>query len=68
MASLKYIHNETVNIYSHLFGAVLFFLLPFRTYYLLGSSSFYSSPTVGDYVVFGTFFYGVAACFFLSAM
>ena len=65
LASLANLHNETVNIYSHLLGALLFLALPGWTYWLL--SSRYATATAADYVVFSTFFYGVAICFYLSA-
>ncbi|KAH6662684.1 hemolysin-III related-domain-containing protein [Halenospora varia] len=44
--------NVVVNIYSHLIGGVLFAILLFY---------------LGDIVVFLTFFFGMAVCFFLSA-
>jgi adiponectin receptor len=57
--------NHLVNIYSHLFGAVLFVLLPFYTYAKVYPR--YASAQLGDIIVFSTFFFGVACCFFLSA-
>ncbi|PMD61317.1 Hly-III related protein [Hyaloscypha bicolor E] len=65
MKSLRHIHNETVNIYSHLFGAVLFVTLPFYVYAKVYPR--YVSAQLGDIIVFSTFFFGVAICFFLSA-
>ncbi|KAI9669491.1 MAG: hypothetical protein M1829_005080 [Trizodia sp. TS-e1964] len=82
LRSLRHVHNETgtyltlnmsarlterfvVNIYSHLFGAVLFVALPFYTYSRVYPR--YSSAQLGDIIVFSTFFFGVAICFFLSA-
>ncbi|XMA09382.1 hypothetical protein WAI453_002173 [Rhynchosporium graminicola] len=50
-ASLIGIHNETVNIYSHLLGSLLFLRLPFVVTCLSTQ----------------LFFFGVAICFFLSA-
>ena len=65
LQSISQIHNEFVNIHSHLFGAVLFLALPFFTY---GISSYRdSSVKAGDIIVFSTFFYGVATCFLLSS-
>ncbi|KAG9247733.1 hemolysin-III related-domain-containing protein [Calycina marina] len=57
--------HELLNIYSHLFGGVLFAILPFYVY----STAYprYSNAQLGDIVVFSTFFFGVAVCFFLSA-
>lgn len=54
-----------VNIYSHLFGAVLFATLPFYVYSKVYPR--YVSAQLGDIIVFSTFFFGVAICFFLSA-
>jgi len=54
-----------VNIHSHLFGSILFLLLPLYAYQ--GVYSRYSNARAADIVVFSTFFYGVAICFFLSA-
>ncbi|CZT07732.1 related to membrane proteins, contain hemolysin III domain [Rhynchosporium graminicola] len=65
MRSLRHIHNETVNIYSHLFGGILFTILPFYVYSTVYPR--YSNVQLADIVVFSTFFFGVAVCFFLSA-
>ncbi|KAF2466064.1 Hly-III related protein [Lindgomyces ingoldianus] len=59
------IHNETVNIFSHLIGSVLFFTLPVPVYYILQPR--YSTASTADLIVFSTFFFGVAICFLLSA-
>lgn len=64
--SLKYIHNETINIYSHFLGAAVFLLAPSYTYHSLYSRN--PQATVADIIVFSTFFYGVATCFLLSSM
>ncbi|KAF5879103.1 putative hemolysin-iii channel protein [Botrytis fragariae] len=68
--SLCHIHNETkiarsVNIYSHLFGSILFATLPFSLYRQIAPR--YATATIADIVVFSTFFFGVAICFLLSA-
>ncbi|TGO33529.1 hypothetical protein BHYA_0241g00020 [Botrytis hyacinthi] len=63
--SLCYIHNETINIYSHLFGSILFASLPFSLYRQIAPR--YVTATIADIVVFSTFFFGVAICFLLSA-
>ncbi|KAH7083415.1 putative membrane protein [Paraphoma chrysanthemicola] len=65
IGSIFGIHNETVNIFSHLLGSALFFLLPIPVYYSLQPR--YGSATTADIVVFSTFFFGVAICFALSA-
>ena len=54
-----------MNIYSHLLGAVLFVILPFYVYAKVYPR--YASAQLGDIIVFSTFFFGVAICFFLSA-
>lgn len=64
--SLAYIHNETVNIYSHLFGAAFFSILPAYFYTALMTTD-EMKVTLADIVVFSTFFYGVAICFLLSS-
>lgn len=63
--SLTYIHNETVNIYSHIIGAALFLTAPIYTYRALYLR--YPRATRADIFVFATFFYGVSICFVLSA-
>lgn len=54
-----------VNIYSHLVGSSLFLTLPIYTYHKVYLS--YPSADWMDVLVFSTFHFGVAACFFLSA-
>ena len=63
--SLRYIHNETINIYSHVLGAVVFLLLPVPTFYSVLVR--YPRASQADRIVFSTFFYGVSFCFVLSA-
>ncbi|KAJ9610334.1 hypothetical protein H2200_005111 [Cladophialophora chaetospira] len=65
VASIFALHNETVNIYSHLFGALLFCLLPLYT--LREVYPRQADADLWDVMVFAVFFYGVAICFFLSA-
>ncbi|KAH6851497.1 hemolysin-III related-domain-containing protein [Alternaria rosae] len=65
LRSILGIHNETVNIFSHLIGSVLFFALPIPVYYSLQPR--YDTAATADVVVFSTFFFGVAICFALSA-
>jgi adiponectin receptor len=58
-------HNETVNIHSHLLGAVLFFSLPYVSY---RHFSLHGTPIqLPDIIVLSTFFFGVAICFLLSS-
>ena len=63
--SMLAIHNETVNIHSHLLGAVLFFGLSFVIYQRSSIPSFARAP---DLIVFSTFFFGTATCFLLSSI
>lgn len=63
--SLGYLHNETVNIYSHLIGSVLFVALAFYFYGQVYPR--YSNANFADILVFSTFYFGVAICFLLSA-
>lgn len=55
----------SVNIHSHLFGGLLFCLLPLYAVHEV----YPGQPNAGlaDVVVFAVFFYGVAVCFLLSA-
>ena len=65
---LSYETNQelvSVNIYSHLFGSLLFCLLALYTFHKVYSGQ--SSAGVVDVVVFAVFFFGVAVCFLLSA-
>lgn len=67
----KHLPHETnqalvsVNIHSHLFGGLLFCLLPLYAIHKV----YPGQPNAGlaDVVVFAVFFYGVAVCFLLSA-
>ena len=62
--SLQHIHNEVVNIYSHLLGAVLFAALPI---YVCVKVRNHAIVQVGDIIGFAVFFFGATFCFFLSA-
>ncbi|TGO39102.1 hypothetical protein BHYA_0060g00130 [Botrytis hyacinthi] len=62
--SVFHLHNETVNIHSHLIGAILFALLPIYIYHTLLPR--YHNAATADLVVFALFFGGVAVCFGLS--
>jgi len=62
--SLTYLHNETVNVYTHLLGAVAFSLVGVSLYYVLGSR--YSSASLGDILAFACFFGGAALCLGMS--
>lgn len=64
-ASIGYIHNETVNIWSHLIGAVLAFVGSGIIYRTLAPR--YDSATQEDVLVFGCFFLGAVGCLGMSA-
>jgi len=59
------LHNETVNIWSHIFGSILFFSLPAIVFREVLPR--YGTADRADIIVFSTFFFGVAICFLLSA-
>ena len=63
--SLGYLHNETVNIYSHLIGAVLAITSGIVLYSVLKPR--YETATREDVVVFSCFFLGATACLGMSA-
>ncbi|KAI1078754.1 hemolysin-III channel protein-like protein Izh2 [Whalleya microplaca] len=65
--SWLYIHNETVNIFSHIFGMILFLALPL---YIFGTeiAPRYELATPADILVCSIYFLGVGICFALSAL
>ncbi|CAG8959934.1 hypothetical protein HYFRA_00012651 [Hymenoscyphus fraxineus] len=63
--SIRQLHNETINIWSHLLGGLIFATLPIFVYVTVLPR--YDNARTGDIIVFSTFFFGVAICFFLSA-
>jgi adiponectin receptor len=65
LSSLQHVHNEIVNIYSHLLGAILFAILPIYVY--ARARSHHAAIQIGDIIGFATFFFGVILCFSLSA-
>ncbi|KAL5114279.1 hypothetical protein ACEQ8H_007848 [Pleosporales sp. CAS-2024a] len=65
LASLLYLHNESVNIYTHLLGSLFFFLSSLALYHALQSR--YESATSEDVYAFGCFFLGAVACLGMSA-
>jgi adiponectin receptor len=64
-ASLGYLHNESVNIYSHLIGAAIFSICGAVLYKVIKPR--YESATSSDIVAFGCFFAGAALCLGMSA-
>ena len=57
MASLGYLHNQTVNVYTHLIGALGFLALSFSLDY-----QFSSHHGPGDRFLLGLFLLGVTVC------
>ncbi|EUC35108.1 hypothetical protein COCVIDRAFT_37420 [Bipolaris victoriae FI3] len=62
--SLGYLHNETVNIYTHLIGALLAAVAGIALYFTLGPR--YATATTEDVWAFGCFFAGAVACLGMS--
>ena len=65
LASLSYMHNQTLNIYSHLIGAFLFICFGFFVYLQLVPR--YQTADVADLCIFALFGAGAMLCFGLSA-
>lgn len=63
-ASLGYLHNESVNIYSHLLGAVGFSIIGTVLYTVIKPR--YETATSADILAFGCFFAGAALCLGMS--
>ncbi|KAI4242789.1 MAG: hypothetical protein L6R40_003853 [Gallowayella cf. fulva] len=64
LQSLFYLHNETVNIHSHLLGSFLFLFIGIFLYLLEGREQ---GVEKADVVVFGIFFASVVGCLGVSA-
>ncbi|KAI3538576.1 hypothetical protein CSPX01_09504 [Colletotrichum filicis] len=64
-ASWTYAHNESVNIYSHVIGAIIFVLLPFYVF-SDGIPARWSIASTADVVVCTAYAVGVTTCFVLS--
>ncbi|KAI1103500.1 hemolysin-III channel protein-like protein Izh2 [Jackrogersella minutella] len=67
LQSWSYVHNETVNIFSHIIGAIIFMVLPlyvFRT----EIPPRYRLAATADILVCSTYFLGVGICFTLSTI
>lgn len=63
--SLLYIHNETVNVYTHLLGAIAAAIGSFLLYSALKPR--YEAANQEDILMFGCFFVGAALCLGMSA-
>ncbi|KAI5815743.1 hemolysin-III related-domain-containing protein [Pyronema omphalodes] len=64
-ASITYLHNETINIYTHLLAAVYFLWLVPQLHSTIAPR--YSSSTTDDITAFSTFFLSAVICLGLSA-
>ena len=60
--SLFYLHNESVNVHSHLLGAFLFFFIGLSLYFFESYNL-----TLSDVLAFGCFFAGATICLATSA-
>ena len=65
LASLGYIHNETVNIYTHLLGALAAILGSVYLYNIIHPR--YEHATKDDVAVIACYFFGAASCLGMSA-
>lgn len=63
--SLFYVHNEFVNIWSHLLGAIVFAASSAYVYYVVQPR--YESASRSDVIVFACFFAGAITCLGMSA-
>lgn len=66
VASLARMHNQTVNVYSHLIGAMIFIIYPIQLY---GDSQLGSSLVQWeDFLILTIYCYSVATCLLFSSM
>ncbi|KAA8914286.1 hemolysin-III related-domain-containing protein [Sphaerosporella brunnea] len=64
-ASLSYLHNESVNIYTHLLGALLFLFFLIYLHSIVRPR--YAHATPSDILAFTTFFLSATTCLGMSA-
>lgn len=64
-ASIGYLHNESVNIWTHLLGAVTVAAIALRLYFSIRPR--FQLATQEDLMVFSCFFMGAIACLGMSA-
>jgi len=62
--STLYFHNQTINIYTHLIGLVIFALVALALWHAYAFR--HTTPNWTDAVAFGTFFSGLFLCLTLS--
>ncbi|KAK8137056.1 hypothetical protein PG984_004996 [Apiospora sp. TS-2023a] len=67
LRSWTYLHNETVSIFSHVLGALLFLSLPYHIFNTEIPPR-YAVATRADVMVCSIYFGGVAICFILSTI
>ncbi|KAI0012139.1 hemolysin-III channel protein Izh2 [Xylariaceae sp. FL0662B] len=65
LASLFYVHNESVNIWSHVLGVVIFGSLAAYLHHIIAPR--YAGATAEDVLVFACFFAGAVLCLGMSA-
>jgi hypothetical protein len=65
LRTLAQLHNQTINIYTHLLGLLLFFLLAYVIQHSLHLR--HATATYEDAIAFGSFFVGLFACLGFSA-
>lgn len=63
--SLSYVHNETVNIYTHLLPSLISLPAGYQLYRVLAPR--YHTASTADIIVFACFFVGAAFCLGMSA-
>jgi adiponectin receptor len=64
--SWRYLHNETVNIYTHLIPAIILFFAEFYLLHCLASS--YSRVSPADFLAFSSFIVTATTCYGVSAL
>lgn len=62
--SIFRLHNETLNTWTHLLGALIYSLIPLDFYPEFKKQ--YATATFGDVIMLGIFFSGVTVCFTFS--
>ena len=62
--SIFRLHNETLNIWTHLLGALIYSLIPLDSYPEFKQQ--YTTASFGDIMMLGIFFSGVTVCFAFS--
>jgi adiponectin receptor len=67
IASLSYLHNESVNVYSHLLGACLALFSGLYVYGSVTKPRYDQQATPQDVKVFSAFFIGAVSCLAISA-